>query len=692
MNRYLLEIGVEELPSRFVDLAINQLKEKAEKALKENDLKFDDTEVYATPRRLALYINNLADRQEDISKEVRGPQIKIAFDQDGNPTKPLLGFMSSQNISLDQIEKREVKGNLYAFAKIEKKGLEARELLKSLIPQVIRDINLPRNMKWGGKNLRFPRPIRWAVSLFNDEIVEFPFEGIPVSNITKGHRFLGSDHIEIPSVDSYEKLLEENYVILNQKKREEIIKVESKKIARSLGGEIKENKKLLEELVYIVEYPTPLKGNIKEEFLILPKEVITTTMIDHLRYTPIYNSKGELLPYFITIRNGNKDYEDIVIEGNEKVLGARLSDAKFFYEDDTSKPLESYVPALEGVNFAAKLGNMSQKSKRNELLALKIGKSLEVAEEALNALKRTAYLSKADLTTKMVTEFTELQGVMGSIYAGLSGEKDIVKTAIFEQYLPRHAGDELPKTTVGSIYSIADKMDTIAGLFAIDLVPTGSQDPFALRRGAIGIINIIKENNWEISLEDIISSSLYNYVDTMNLTFDYIMVMNSILEFFKGRMKTMLEEENIRYDVIDSLISENDLIHIIFKKAKSIDKWFKDGDRSKFTESFTRINNLTSKEEEFANINPEIFKEDAERNLFNKFEEIKEELENLYSENKFSAYMDKLLGLCPYIDEFFEKVMVMDKDEKIKANRLALINEVQGAQRKILDISKIVLD
>lgn len=692
MNRYLLEIGVEELPSRFVNLAIEQIREKTEQALNENDIKFGDLEIYATPRRLALFINDIRERQDNISKEVKGPAVKIAFDKDGNPTRPLEGFMKAQNINLSNIEKRDIKGNEYIFAVIEKKGEDTREVLKTIIPDMIRHINLPRNMRWGGKNLRFPRPIRWVLSLFNDTVVEFPFEGIEVSNISKGHRFLGSDHIIVDKVDNYMKLLEDNYVIVDQKRREEIINFESKKIARSLGGEIKENKELLEELVYIVEYPTPIKGKIKDEFLILPKEVITTTMIDHLRYTPIYNSKGELLPYFITIRNGNKDYEDIVINGNEKVLGARLSDAKFFYEEDISKPLKDYVDALKGVNFADKLGNMYDKQVRDKNIALNIGKSLEVADETLKALERTAMLSKADLTTHMVTEFTELQGVMGSIYAGLSGEKDIVKTAIYEQYLPRHSGDSLPKSTVGSIFAIADKLDTIAGLFAVDKIPTGSQDPFALRRSAIGIINIIRENNWKISLEEICSQALFEYVNKMNLIFNYDKVMENINDFFKQRVRIMLQDEGIRYDVIDAIIENENSIYEIFRKAYKINSWFNDGDRSKFVDSFVRINNLTSKEKEFKKFKSELLKEKAEKDLYEKYLSLKDKLDSLYNESKIYEYLDFYSQISETIYNFFEKVMVMDKDENIRANRMALINMVEEPVKKILAIEKIVLD
>ncbi len=688
MNNYLLEIGVEELPSRFVNMAIEQLYEKSKKLLIENEIAFEDVKVYATPRRLSLIIEGLDEKQKDIQKEVKGPSVKIAYDDDKKPTKPLLGFMKSQNISEDDLIIKELKGTDYVFANISSIGRKSSEILAEIMPSLIKDINFPKNMRWGGKNIRFARPIRWVVSLLNNEVVEFDFEGIPVGNKTKGHRFLGSSEIIIDEVNNYEKLLEDNYVILDQNKRREIIKYESTKIAKTLGGEIHENEDLLEELTFIVEYPTPIKGSIKEKYLSLPKEVVTTTMIDHLRFTPIYSQDGELLPYFITVRNGTKDYEDIVIAGNEKVLGARLEDAKFFYEDDISKTLEEYVENLKGVLFHDKLGSMLAKEKRDGVVAKKIAKSLSFADEAIDALDRVAHLSKADLTTKMVVEFTELQGVMGEIYAQNSGEKEIVATAIREQYLPKFAGDELPKSSVGSIFSLADKIDTIAGLFAIGEIPTGSADPFALRRSAIGIINIIRNNAWKFNLSEAIETSLYEYIKDLGLTFNHEEVIQNVRDFFFGRIKTMLQEEGIRYDIIDAVLIPGSEIQDIFAKAIELNQWFNE-ERSKFVDAYNRINNLT-KNVDFTEVNEELLKEDEEKNLYNKFIEINEKFNDSLSSENYKEAMNVLNELVPSIDAFFDNVMVMAEDEKIRQNRLALINSIEENIQKILKIENIV--
>ena len=690
MNRYLLEIGVEELPARFVELALTQLKDKAAKLLKENEIDFKDMEVYATPRRLTLIINDISMYQNDLDVVSKGPSKKISFDEDNNPTKPLLGFMKSQGVELKDIEIREFKGEEYVYVSVHKKGEAVENILSKNMANLIKNINFPKNMKWGGKNIKFARPIRWVVSLLNDEVVSFEFEGIPVSNITRGHRFLGSSHIVVDHVDNYEKLLEENYVILDQNKRRETIKYGSNKLAKSLGGEIYEDEDLLEELTYIVEYPTPIMGRIKDEYLMLPKEVITTPMRDHLRYIPVYDDKGELLPYFITIRNGNEEYKEIVVAGNEKVLEARLEDAKFFYKDDISKPLEDYVDELKGVMFQDKLGTMYDKSQRVKSLCVKVGEYLEVADETIESLKRASYLSKADLNTKTVQEFTELQGVMGKIYAEKSGESKIVSQAIFEQYLPRYSHDSLPKSTTGSILAISDKLDTIVGLFAIGLIPTGSQDPFALRRSAIGIINIINNNKWEVSLSEIIDYALYVYTEEMTLAFDYNEVKSSILEFLKGRIKNMLQEENIRYDIIESVLSIDDNVTSIFKKANELNEYFKE-DRDKLVESLTRLHNI-AKKYETGEFDEELLENDIEKALYEKSKEILPEFEKLANKKAYSEAMNELNELVDPINNYFDNIMVLVDDEKIRNNRLAMLANIDEVIKNILNIEKIVTE
>lgn len=691
MNKFLLEVGVEELPSRFIEAAINDFSNKASDLLKENKIKFDNIEAYATPRRLSLIINDIDLKQDDIHTEVKGPAKKIAFDEENNPSKALQGFMKSQSIGLDEIVIKSLKDVEYVYAEIYKQGQDTKDILKENLANLIKSINFPKNMKWGGKNIRFARPIRWVVSMLNQEVVEFDFEGISVSNVTRGHRFLGSSHIEIDEIDNYEKLLEENYVVLDQNKRRDKIKYESTRLAKTLGGEIEKDPALLEELTYIVEYPNPIVGSIKEKYLSLPKEVLVTPMKDHLRFIPIVDSKKELLPYFITIRNGDNQHVETVVEGNERVLDARLEDAKFFYEEDISKKLEDYVEALKGVTFHDQLGNMYDKSLRIQKLAKKVGEDLEIAEEATEELQRAAFLSKADATTKTVQEFTELTGVMGSIYAKNSGEKDIVAQAIFEHHLPRFAGDKLPESTVGSILAIADKMDTICGLFAINQIPTGSQDPFALRRAAIGVINIIRNRNWEISISDLIDSSLYLYTEDLTLAFDYEKTKNEILNFFKGRVKTILQDIDIRYDIIEAIINDNVSINEIFIKAEQINNFFKE-DKKELVDSLVRVHNLASKQEEDTEFDEELLEEDIEKELYAVQREVLEEVREFSKDKKYEEALIKIAELIVPINKYFDNIMVLVDDKKIKNNRLSMLNEIDKTSKEIFNIEKIVTE
>lgn len=691
MNNYLMEIGVEELPSRFIESALSQLREKAEKLLIENNIKHGDIKVFATPRRLALFINDVDTTQTEIDIEIKGPNKKIAFDEEGNPTKPLEGFMRSQNISLDQIFFKELKGVEYVYASVHKKSDSFEEIIEKNMPELIKSINFPKNMKWGGKNIKFARPIRWLVSLLNNKVLSFDLEGIKASNVTRGHRFLGSSNIVVDDATNYEKLLDDNFVILDQVKRKEMIKYGSKKLAKSFGGELKDDSELLEELTYIVEYPTPILGKIKDEYLELPQDVITTPMKEHLRYTPVYDSKGDLMPYFITIRNGNEEYSDIVVAGNEKVLDARLHDAKFFYNEDLKIKLEDNVDKLSGIVFQENLGTMHDKTKRVQELSKKIGEYLEVADETLNSLDRAAYLSKTDLLTNMVQEFTELQGNMGSVYANCFGESEIVCRAIKEQYLPRYAGDKLPESTIGSILAIADKMDTIVGLFAIGLVPTGSQDPFGLRRSAIGIINILNNNRWDISLSELIDYSLYIYVEDKGLAFNYNKVKANIIEFFYGRIKNMLLQQEIRYDIVDAILeSEDDNILNIFIKAKDIDQWFKEDNREKFVDAFTRLENIVINKEINTKFNIELLESKEEELLYESFNLIKDKVDNLICDKKYAESLNLLSSLENSIENYFDNVMVLVEDEKIKNNRLSMLKEISQEIKKLFNIKTIV--
>ena len=690
MNKnYLLEIGVEELPARFVSNAMNQIKSYSLEILKKENIEYSNVEVYSTPRRLSLLIYGLVDKKASKNEKVKGPSKKISYDENGNPSKALLGFMRGQGINESSLSIESINGDEYVFANVVKIGKSLEEVFSSSIPDLIKEISFPKTMKWGGKNLRFARPIRWIVSLLDDRVIPFELEEISVSNITRGHRFLGKKNIEIDNVNNYIELLRENYVILDQKERKDIIKYGSERLVREKGGTILQDEDLLDEITNIVEYPTPIIGRIKEEYLSLPQDVIITPMKEHQRYFPVVDDKNRLLPYFITVRNGDDNYSDIVVKGNEKVLGARLEDAKFFYKEDLKQPLENYVELLKNITFQEKLGTLYEKTKRIQKLAMKIGNYLEVGEETQKNVDRASYLSKADLVTKMVSEFTELQGKMGMEYASKSGENEIVSLAIFEQYLPRYSGDQLPTTTSGSILSIADKMDSIAGLFAIGIQPTGSQDPFALRRSALGIINIILDKKLNLSLGEFVDFALYIYVDENGLAFDYNKVKSEIMEFFIGRVKNMFLDMNIRYDIIDAVINTKiDDIYDLRIRADKLNNWLnKDGLQDILT-AFNRVSTLAVKSNS-NEVKRDLLTED-EIELYDSSNNIEDKVLALIDRKEYDKALDLLTTLKDPIDNFFEKVMVMVEDENIKRNRLGLLRKIYDIMLKVCDLSLVI--
>jgi len=689
-NKYLLEIGVEELPANFIDDALKQLYDNMKSMFEEERIDYGDIKTYATPRRLVAIVDGLADKQRKLIETVKGPAKKIAYGEDGKPTKALEGFMRGQGIGLDDVFEKEHKGVEYIFANVVREGKDTSTVLTERIPSVIKGIVFPKSMRWGGKNIRFARPIRWIVSLLNNKVIPFELEGISVGNKTNGHRFLGDRNVIINSVEEYMKVLEENFVIVDQNKRREIIKYGSERLAKEKGGSILYDEKLLNEVTNIVEYPTPILGKIKEEYLRLPKDVVITPMKEQLRFFPVVNDSNRLLPYFVTVRNGNKEHIDTVIKGNEKVLGARLEDAKFFYYEDIKLPLESYVEKLKDITYQEKLGTLYDKTIRLQRLAHKIGDYLEVGEGTQKNIDRAAYLSKADLVTKMVVEFTELQGKMGMEYAQHSGENEIVSAAIYEQYLPKFAGDSLPTTTAGSIISIADKIDSIAGSFAIGVQPTGSQDPYGLRRQALGVINIILEKRLNLGLEDIIDYALYIYVEEQGLVFDYKTVKSEIMDFFNARIKNMFSDMGIRYDVIDSVISTGiDDVYDLKIRAEKLNGYIAEKGLTDVLVTFNRLINLADKSVS-GDVNKELLMEKEEIELHEAFLGIEDKVVDLINKKAYDKALEQFITLKEPVDNFFDHVMVMVDDDDLRENRLNLLGRIAKNMLMICDLSKIV--
>ena len=586
MEKLLFEIGTEEIPAKFMPGILAQLQELAAKKMTELRIPFEGVKVYGTPRRMTFIASGVAEAQADSTVEAKGPSAKIAF-VNGEPSKAALGFARGQGVDVKDLVVRDN----YVYAVKHLAGAAVKDLLPGLLMDILTSLNFPKNMRWADHDFRFVRPIRWLVALFGEEVVPVEITGVKSGKFSRGHRFLrpsaveaGKEHesvldaakaffdtaankvkntvasavigatgvVEIPNADAYEKTLYDNFVMVDQDARRELIREQVIALGIAEGGHVEIDEDLLEEVNYLVEWPTALCGKFEDKFLALPKECIITPMRDHQRYFPVMAEDGSLLNKFITVRNGGNDHLEVVAHGNERVLRARLSDAEFFFNEDRKQSLADRLEKLKTVSFQEGLGNMNDKSNRlvqaANMLAIAINAKVDKAQ-----LERTALLCKCDLVTGMVVEFTELQGVMGREYAKLDGEAPAVAQGIFEHYLPRFAGDELPKSDIGRIVGIADKLDNICATFSRGLAPTGSQDPYALRRQALGIINILLDANYHISLYKVIAGALYLLQIAPEQTGKLV---PQIAEFMKQRLRNMLIDQGIRYDVVDAVLAE----------------------------------------------------------------------------------------------------------------------------------------
>lgn len=685
MNKKLLfEIGTEEIPARFIAKTKADMKGYLEKTLKELHIEYKSIELKCTPRRFVVIIDELAENQATVEEELKGPAKKIAFDENNNPSKALLGFLKGKDISPEEVYFKTVGKDEYAHIKLTKEGQAVKGLLKDIFEGMIKSTTFPKSMRWGGKNIRFVRPIRYFVCLMDEEVIDFEIEGIKTGNITKGHRFLGSSEIVINTPDEYEAKLKENFVILDDEQRKALILEQCKAVADSLGGTLMMDEDLLEEVNYIVEYPTAFYGEFDESYLSLPKEAIITPMKEHQRYFPVLDADGKLLNKFITVRNGDSYAIDNVKRGNEKVLDARLSDALFFYHEDTKKPLEAYVERLDTIVFQQKLGTILDKTKRIQNLSEKIAKALALT---LPNLDRAAYLLKADLTTAMVFEFTELQGIMGRYYANLSNEPSEVAEAIYEHYLPRFAGDELPSTNEGIILALSDRLDSVAGFFAIGIQPTGSQDPYALRRQALGILNIMMEKKLDVRLFDLLDLALENF-DFEDM--DKQSVKSDLMSFFELRLKNLFTDMGIRYDVVDAIINIEDSNPFdLLIRAKDLDAWVKNNSVTEALQTFSRISNI-SKEAIAGKVDEALFAHDSEAKLNTAYNSIKAEVEAMLARREYVKALELLISIKDSVDAFFDSVMIMDENMDIRENRLAMLSNIRTTMESVADLSKIV--
>ena len=686
----LLEIGTEEIPARFMSPAMAALEKSAMDLFAKERLKAANFTAWGTPRRMALYVQGLEDRQEDLAEEIKGPPSKAAYDSEGRPTKAAEGFARSQGIAVEELVTRELAGNSYVFALRSQTGKDTAEILPLLLPQLIKELTFPKPMRWGNNDTRFARPIRWLVALYGNEIVNFTYAGVVSGRVSRGHRFLSQGDVAVPSAGDYPQVLEQAYVMVDQNRRKEIIWQQVEDTASAHEGMVHKDADLLEEVNYLLEYPTPLCGSYAEKYLALPQEVLVTSMREHQRYFPVYDRDGRMLPKFITLRNGTSDYLDIVKEGNEKVLRARLADAEFFYNEDRKTSLADKVHRLKNVVYQERLGSVFAKCERLQNLVAflvdRLGGDAGLREDA----RRAAYLSKADLVTNMVIEFPELQGIMGRYYAQHDGEAGNVCSAIQEQYLPRFSGDVLPETQAGQLLSIADKLDNIVGCFALGVQPTGSQDPYALRRQALGICNIIAGSNLNLSFNQVFREAYKQYAEKIQLDLDYEEVESALNDFFRQRVINIMEEDGLRYDAIQAVLAAGwDNLTDALSRAHALSEFRKDPGFDALLTGFTRASNL-AKKSSAGGIDPSLFEDAVESSLYNALQETSGRAEQQISQGNYLAALREIASLREPIDAFFDGVMVMVEEEKVRDNRLALLASVSRFMSSVADLSQVV--
>ena len=677
----LFEIGAEEIPAGFMPNILGQLKQLAETKLNDAHLPFESIATYGTPRRLALIVKCLADASAEISERHKGPSASIAYDADGNPTKAAIGFARGKGLDVTDL----VVENGYIYAETKTAGVPAKDIVTDMLPQLITGLNFPKSMHWGKLDAKFVRPVRWLVALLDEDVIPVEFATVKSGNVTRGHRFLGADEITIKNASSYVDTLKENFVMVDQDARRELISKQLHDIAASKNASIVWDDDLLEEINYLVEWPTALCGGFEESYLALPDAAIITPMKDHQRYFPLVDQDGKLLPMFLTVRNGSDHSIEVVQAGNERVLRARLDDAKFFFNEDRKKPLIDRQDGLTKIVFQEGLGNLADKTERLLKLGRVFGEECGLHEDTVVVLERATELAKTDLTTGMVTEFTELQGVMGKEYALLDGESEEVAEAIFEQYLPRFAGDVLPQTEAGKVLSIIDKVDNIVATFSRGLIPTGSQDPYALRRQTIGILNILLGSEWNISLRPIFKASM----ELLNVPAEkQDELLDQVEEFFTLRLKNIFLDREVPHHVIDLLLSNNELSVADAEGLVNALLVNRIDEDVELVQAYTRMYNLV-KDVEYTGVNSDLLKEDAEKALFEAASKASEASLAAWEANDYAAVVAIPATLVPAINKFFEDVMVMDKDEAIKANRLQLVRLAYSVMAIIGDISAL---
>ncbi|MCX7823355.1 MAG: glycine--tRNA ligase subunit beta [Syntrophobacterales bacterium] len=686
-----IEIGSEEIPAGYIDPALEAMKEQIIRFMDDYRIKHGTPLITGTPRRLVLFIPDVAIHQEGTVQEIIGPPYQVAFNPDGTPTKAAEGFAKSQKVSIEELQIKETPKGKYLYVLRREEGLPTKELLAEKLPDFIAHIPFPKSMRWGNETVTFARPIRWIVALLGNEIIPFRYGDIESGRFTYGHRFMSPDPIEVlPDYERYRNDLRRAFVIVDQNERRELILSAIKELASKVEGYVIEDEDLLAEVTHLVEYPYPLMGRFEEKYLELPPEVPITVMKEHQRYFAVTDKRGRLMPYFITVANTIARDSQVVIKGNERVIRARLEDARFYYEEDQKVPLDQRAEQLKTVVFHSKLGTSWEKVERFTEIAKFIAERLDLPSPEREKLLRAAHLCKADLVTGMVSEFPELQGIMGRDYALKQGEAPDVAQAIYEHYLPTRAGGAIPEGIIGAILSIADKLDTIVGCFSVGMIPTGTADPFALRRQTLGIIRIISEKKLFLSIVDLIKKAIP--LLKRWATEPEEEVFSGVMNFFKGRLEHMLtslpDSPYTPNAVRAALAVRLDVIPDDIKKIEALSKFTQKPDFESLATAFKRVVNIIRDElleSAGKDVRPELFREPQEENLWKAFVKCKEKVISFTTMGQYIEALEALAELKSPIDAFFDSVLVMAKEEEIRQNRLSLLRSIKELFEEIAD-------
>jgi len=695
---FLLEVGTEELPVGDLDSALAQLRELTPTRLAEARLDYGSVRVLGTPRRLIVLIEGLAPRQRPVEEAVKGPPVRAAFDVAGRPTRAAEGFARKFNLSVEQLEVREMDGGQYVVAVRREEGRPAAKVLSALLPALIASLRFNQTIRWNHTNVAFSRPIRWLVALLGDAVVPFEYAGVSSGCVSRGSRPAGSPDIEIAHAEDYLGLLAQHRIVADPQERRAIIADQIAELARSVGGRIPDDPALLDEVANLVEQPTPFLGYFEDEYLRLPAEVLIAVMKKHQRYFPVIRDQGSgtnpqsairnpqsLLPYFVGVRNGGQEHMDVVAHDNQEVIRARFSDADFFYRRDTEKPLEAFLPRLATLTFQERLGSMLDKTHRLEQLARHLAQTLRLSDEETQVAQRAAHLCKADLATHMVVEFTSLQGAMGREYALKSGELPAVAEAILEHYLPRSAGDALPRTRTGLVVGLASRLDSLAGLFAVGLTPTGSADPYHLRRDALGLVQALLAHGVPFSIREGLAAAARLLPVEMSQD-----TLTAALAFVVERLRGTLREQGFHYDVVDAVLAaRGDDPFRAHQAVEALSRWVVRDDWSRTLDNYARCVRITREFEERFPLDPARFVHPAEEELHTAYQQARA-LVTL--ESTVDEFLTTFLPLVDVIDRFFAKesgVMVMAEDPALRENRLALLQHVAALADGIADLSRL---